>query len=62
MIPNMAKDWFIWDRNNSNVGLVAIDGAKGSTLLGEGGLVEDRIRRTSFDTVGGGSRDIPQGK
>ena len=48
MIPNMTKDWFIWNRNYSNIGLVTIDRTKGRTLL-EAGHVEDGVWRATFD-------------
>ena len=34
MVPHMTIDRVFRDRNNSNTGLVTIDGAEGSTLGG----------------------------
>ena len=57
----MAVDRLLGDGDNTIVGPVAIEGAKGCTLP-EGALVEGVVRGAPMDTAGCWLGDIPQGK
>ena len=61
MVPNMAIDWFIWNRNDSKVGVVSIHLSKWSWLEEGTIFVESRLRRAGLKGIVGGAGDIPHG-